>query len=209
MSLPANAGSPSSANPAPSGPEVDWQAYQRLLHFVQKAKSPYHRAASEYGLARLLHPQSLDRCVSGLDLADDLFRDGKRIQQRQSARFGPAADPTLLNTSALQSWPVEVDEAIATIRGAFAQLGSRARLALALNARGGVDEHEVRRLLGVGLRRYRDIVRESRETLAASPAVLDAYRTILDGIGGIRHERIALLVEELASMKPESEEVVV
>ncbi len=207
MSAPDRAGTAPPYTPATLGPVVDWEAYSRLLNYVREAKSPFFRAASEYGLTRLLAPGSLVRQASGSQLADDLFRDGKRIQQRFSARYFPVADLDSLDAIHLDAWSIEVDEAIATIQTAFSSLRPRSRAALALNARGDVEEAEVRRLLGVGLRRYRDIVRESRRALLTHANTLEAYRTILDGIGGNRHDRIAELIEEIISDEVKGEGV--
>lgn len=174
---------------------VDWQAYRYLLKYATQARTPFSRHASEYGLTRLL--DSPERQASGRRLARDLFRDGKRIEQRSNSRLAGDLDEALQDPTPFYSWESEVERSVGVVRQALQRVTHRQRRALVLNARGIFDERIVREALGVGLRRYRGLVAEARNLLWSQPELRGAYQVLVDGIGGEHETLILELIEEV------------
>lgn len=179
--------------------DVDWKAYHRLLKFTPEASSPFQRNASEYGLTRLLAQPA--RRSSSLQLALDLFRDGKRVEQRHNVRTAIALDEQHPAPDSFFSWQFEVERAVVIVRQALLRLAHRQCQALALNAQGIFDEDTVRRILGVGLRRYRSIVAEARRVLWSQREVEAAYAVLVDEIGGEHDGIIIELIEEIVLLE--------
>lgn len=155
---------------APDKP-IDWEAYQILQLQTFKTSDPFILEVLDYALSKLL--DSPNRVATGRQLANDLFRDGKRyvaLRNKTTGKyFQSSAYFTELfcgNDIIIEGAP-ELQSSIDKVSGAINALPSKEKNALVLKLVNLDDETFIVTKLGVGKRQYRNLILNCRKKLTA------------------------------------------
>lgn len=159
---------------------VDWTAVKFLQSKRRTTHDEFKIDSIEYALDAVL--KSPKRMAIGEQLAQDLFRDGKRMT---SARKG-LTGRSLINRETYEflepkvDYQVEVrDESISIainiVSAAFNTLSAKEALALYIRTTGIDNSEDIGKILGVTVRQYRNLFNQARVKLRTYSGFRESY----------------------------------
>jgi len=173
LSLPGLSTNPTTSN-------IDWVAYDYLQKRHLKSTGHFQLEALDYAMDRVLEVP--ERSVTGVQLAEYLFRDGKRViatRLKRNSKQNKAIDqfydlqPTSVVSEILDS--DRFSYANEVIRKALSSLTPKERTALYLRAAGYDSQEVIEDILHIGRRQYRNVLSQSRVKLEQFSGFKDSY----------------------------------
>ena len=141
----------------------DWSAYQSLQQRLSRTENQFKVEALEYALQKIL--QAPLREATGLRLAKDIYRDGKKYA---TSLLKPQGKNNLASHFFMELYCDMNDptieficsplDSIKVITNAFTQLSSREKMTLYLKATGNDTQQIISDKLGIGTRQFRNLL---------------------------------------------------
>lgn len=158
--------------------QVDWSAVEYLQQRREKSPNDYTTDALEYAIDKAL--ESTSRKATGATLAKDLFRDGKRQVARRlnpKSRIGKRiVDYPYLELPPFDFIPDEVPPYLhRIIHHGFSALSKKELHAIYIKAIGVMSQSDIKQVLGVSLRQYRNILKSAQMKLRVFPGFKHAF----------------------------------